>query len=470
VIVGETAPGAVLPRIFIISDVHVGAGEIDDFVPSLEAALIAFLDALRRMDQGVELVINGDFFDFATAAPWEDEHLESTTDSGLPLCFTEDQSCRKLAYIIADHGPVFDALARLVIADQRNRITMLPGNHDADLFWPAVRQGILKRLAHSVAGGQAALGGRFTFRLERQLVIERSGQRYWIEHGHQHDPPNSFFPQGVERWSADKPPIFHDRMGHERLYECPGTLGLVRHINHWRPTYRSISYIKPYSSVLRALIAHNAFKEPGRPLMVLRHLVAMLGWDIDLQTALSAEDDLKKACHDAVQTLTQNLTAKETLAFTQALADRDVEIDVPLQEFVATEARRQRVIDAFARESDVKVAREGLQVSEETLGFIAGGFIKDAETKALVQMARKLIAAGQADYVLTGHTHSPCQKLDGRFSNSGCWVPNQAVDSKAQAVEVIFEHGSVGYLLSYLEIGRAGPPRLRRFRRGAIVV
>jgi len=464
----ESAAGKPLPRIFVISDVHIGAGELDDFVPRLQDILLAFLGVLARLPQAVELVINGDFFDFATAAPWGDPQLESRSAHGLRLCFTEAQSCRKLENIIKSHGPVFDALARLLLASPRHRITMLPGNHDADLFWPKVRQRLLDRLAEGPVNSRSALNGQFTFILERQYVVERSGARYWIEHGHQHDRPNSFFPGGNERWSATAPPIFCDILGHWRLYECPGTLGLVRHINHWRPTYHSISYIKPYSRVLRALIAHNSFSEPGRPLMVLRHLVAMLGWDVDLKTALGAEDDATRACHEAVETLLQNLTPQEEQDFAAFLGERGLVVTAPLAHYAKTEMRRDEIINCIASEVLVDEGNAGSQMSRDTLCFIRDGFIKDVETRALVHMAQELIKKRIADYVLTGHTHDPCQMLGKRFSNGGCWIPNQTVESTQDASKIIFEHGSVRFRMNYLEIGRAGAPVLRTFCRGSI--
>lgn len=205
----ESAAGKPLPRIFVISDVHIGAGELDDFVPRLQDILLAFLGVLARLPQAVELVINGDFFDFATAAPWGDPQLESRSAHGLRLCFTEAQSCRKLENIIKSHGPVFDALARLLLASPRHRITMLPGNHDADLFWPKVRQRLLEwlgggtsqqqecaeRTVHVYPGTSVrrrAVGGP---RPASNMAISTIGLR-------------SLFPGGNERWSATAPPIF----------------------------------------------------------------------------------------------------------------------------------------------------------------------------------------------------------------------------------------------------------------------
>lgn len=462
-----TLADAKLPRVFVISDVHVGGGELDDFVPALEQKLLLFIDMLGRLPQPVHLVINGDFFDFATAAPWEGRDLESTTSRGLRLCFTEAQSCSKIERIIASHGAVFDVLARFLAAKPNNWISMMPGNHDPDLFWPRVRKRIIERLGEGMNGTGPM--ERFEFVLERKLILERGGERYWIEHGHQHDPPNSFFPNGRECWSAANPPIFLDREQQWRLYECPGTLGLVRHINHWRKTYRSISYMKPYSKVLSALIRHGALKEPGRPLMVLRHLVAYLGWEVDLQTVLSA-DAVEEACHQAIQALMKSLSTEEEDDLKAYFAAGGLTIDTSLATFVKTPLNYKSIVALVARDTFGPAERPALEVSETRLGFIVGGILRDVETKALRQMARRLINKGKAHYVLTGHTHSPCQELHGRFTNGGCWIPNQEVPTHKNAVAVLFDGAQVSYRLSYVEIWRRGPPRLRRFGRGIMAV
>jgi len=464
---GPTAIEPELSRVFVISDVHVGAGELDDFLPVFEQKLVSFIDMLGRLAEPVHLVINGDFFDFATAAPWKDRELESTTSDGLPLCFTEVQSCLKLEQIIVSHSAVFDALTSLLATKSNNQITMLPGNHDADLFWPLVRQRISERLSQGTSSPVAV--DRFTFVLERQLVLERAGERYWIEHGHQHDPPNSFFPGGVERWSAAEPPIFRDKKQEWRLYECPGTLGLVRYMNKWRPTYRAISYLKPYSKVVLALATQSAFKEPGRPLMVLKHLGAYLGWRVDLQTTLSS-CNVVKACDQALLALVNSLSAEEEAELKSQFAAGGLAIHSPLRTYVQTPLNRKAIFDQLARESTGNIERPAFKASQPTLGFLKGSWLDDAETKALLKMARELISDQRADYVLTGHTHSPCQMLQGRFTNGGCWTPNQAVNTKKDAAAIIFNNEPVAYRLSYIEVWVSGPPRLRCFGKGTIRV
>lgn len=458
-----------LGRIVVISDVHVGGGELDDFTAELQEHLVRFLSELSVLTEPVELVINGDFFDFATAEPWDDAQLESQTADGMPLCFTEAQSCQKLEMIIRGHQAIFDALARFLVSGPRRQVTMLPGNHDADLFWPKVRQRVAECLAKSWPICDPAVPDGFRFLLERQYVIQRAGIRYWIEHGHQHDLPNSFFPGGQERWSAAAPPIFKDVKGQERLYECPGTMGLVRHINHWRTKYHSISYLKPYSRVLWALIKYRAFKEPGRPLMVLKHLGAMLGWQVDWKTALSSENDLQRTMHMLLQQLAGNLSAEEERQLVDYLGERGIHVKSSLQSYASTESRRNRIFEGIASDQRYAGNDRSIDTGRHTLNFIGGGLI-DVENRALLNAAKRLLDSDMADYVLTGHTHVPATKLNGRYLNGGCWIANQEVNTLSDANMIIFERGPVAYKLTYIEIGASGVPECKVFGSGHIDV
>ena len=70
----------------VISDLHISAGPLDDCDAELERGLVCFISELSSRGEPVELVINGDFIDFAQAPPYEGIELESETDTGVPLC------------------------------------------------------------------------------------------------------------------------------------------------------------------------------------------------------------------------------------------------------------------------------------------------------------------------------------------------------------------------------------------------
>jgi metallophosphoesterase superfamily enzyme len=122
-------------RVIVISDLHIGAGSLEDFDPEVEQAFGEFCDQIIAENQPTEVVINGDFLDFVQAEPWQSGEFESVTKTGVPLCFTEDQSIEKLESILRAHTATFDALAGLLKSKDVRRLTILPGNHDADLFW-----------------------------------------------------------------------------------------------------------------------------------------------------------------------------------------------------------------------------------------------------------------------------------------------------------------------------------------------
>src|SRR5262249_42566142 len=139
-------------EILIISDLHISEGVLDDCDAEIEQHLVSFLGWLAARGTSVELIINGDFLDFVQASPWPGTDLEDRPADDLPLCHTERQSLEKFDGIRRAHTTVFQALRELLTIHPENRLTVLPGNHDADFFWPRVRDAI----AAAVTTGEAA--------------------------------------------------------------------------------------------------------------------------------------------------------------------------------------------------------------------------------------------------------------------------------------------------------------------------
>src|SRR6516162_443076 len=180
----------------VISDLHIGEGVLDDFDQELEGHLVEYLDWLGDRPEPVELVINGDFLDFAQASPWSGGDLEDTTAQGIPLCFTEPQSVGKLTAIQSAHPKIFAALNAFLLRRDENRLVILPGNHDVDFFWPQVRKQFAAVVDPNFKSQQ------LYFCLDR--AYRPAGYSWlWIEHGHQHDQVNSFFAGGEQRWNSD---------------------------------------------------------------------------------------------------------------------------------------------------------------------------------------------------------------------------------------------------------------------------
>jgi hypothetical protein len=127
------------PLIIVISDLHIGAGPLDDFDVDIELQFVEFLHHLSKRSRPIELVINGDFLDFVQSDPWKSKELRASSANDRLLFFTEQQSLMKLDSILLYHPDVFTALGRFLSENSDHQICILPGNHDPDIFWQGVR-------------------------------------------------------------------------------------------------------------------------------------------------------------------------------------------------------------------------------------------------------------------------------------------------------------------------------------------
>lgn len=131
----------------VISDCHLSGGRFfegslnphEDFHSDQE--MVSFFEYFSRGEFGegpegprnVELIINGDFLDFLNV-PYRGEFEDA---------ITEEIALTKLEAIIQGHPDVMKALRKFAGLPNK-RITYLIGNHDADLFFPKVRERITR--------------------------------------------------------------------------------------------------------------------------------------------------------------------------------------------------------------------------------------------------------------------------------------------------------------------------------------
>jgi UDP-2,3-diacylglucosamine pyrophosphatase LpxH len=101
--------------------------------------MIAFFEYFSRGKYGegceVELIINGDYLDFLNV-PYKGEFEE---------VITEQFALYKLECILAGHPRVIESLKRFAALPGKS-ITYNIGNHDADLFFPKVRERLVRAL------------------------------------------------------------------------------------------------------------------------------------------------------------------------------------------------------------------------------------------------------------------------------------------------------------------------------------
>jgi UDP-2,3-diacylglucosamine pyrophosphatase LpxH len=159
----------------IVSDLHVGDGDslLDGFGERQQAALEGLLAAASGNSgsplgdgDDVELIINGDGFDFLMVAPYG---TGGEMDAGLAM--------EKLRRITAAHHLFFQTLHAFVQQPGRH-ITFITGNHDVELWFAEVRAGIMDALG--LSPGDA----RVSFCLTRSY---RPLSDVYIEHGNAYD-------------------------------------------------------------------------------------------------------------------------------------------------------------------------------------------------------------------------------------------------------------------------------------------
>lgn len=161
----------------VVSDCHLGKGR---FLPGGTPNLMEdfhqdhkFAEMLRYYSHGegrkgadaVELVINGDFFDYLTV----------DVSGKYPDAMFEDDAVLTTELICKGHPIVIEAL-REFAQTQGCSIRYLMGNHDPAIVWPKVQQKL-----ESLIGVPIIFGlGSYRF------------DDVHIEHGHQHDVSNEF--------------------------------------------------------------------------------------------------------------------------------------------------------------------------------------------------------------------------------------------------------------------------------------
>lgn len=185
--------------ILVLSDVHLGS-DLDDRqgnAPRRSSAvdrdLVALVGYYRGLSPKAErwhLVIAGDFIDFigmtingssSDESPVETELTEEERAHGLGGA--ADHACEKLRRVAHRHADVFRELA-LFVADG-HALTFVHGNHDIELHWDVVKDGLRRVLVEHAAPTDAhAFLERIAF---DPWFFYRDGVAF-IEHGHQYDP------------------------------------------------------------------------------------------------------------------------------------------------------------------------------------------------------------------------------------------------------------------------------------------
>ncbi len=150
--------------LLILSDIEIGAGGVTDDFPEGHDAWLAELIERRAAARGaVDLVLNGDTFDF----------LKTPVDGAWPRHVDAALALAKLEAVAAAHPGFFEALRRFLAGGADRRVVFVVGNHDAELVLPELRAAIRARLG----GDERVVFAGFAW---------RQGDVH-VEHGQQSD-------------------------------------------------------------------------------------------------------------------------------------------------------------------------------------------------------------------------------------------------------------------------------------------
>jgi len=212
----------------IVSDFHLGEGQEEGYLNPWESFHHddRFAELLRHYctdyyeDEDVELIINGDFFDL----------LMVRYDGGFPDRITERIAAAKLKACLDGHPIAVDALRMFVNAPHK-RITVLPGNHDFELVFPACH-----RLFREYVCGEPE-DERMHFVVDRPYY-ELEGVQ--IHHGMQFEPMNRY------DWKR-----MFNRSGPEPHLNLPwGSVFILKVLNDVKERRPYIDHVQPFSLYL----------------------------------------------------------------------------------------------------------------------------------------------------------------------------------------------------------------------------
>ena len=182
-------------KTYVISDIHLSEEENNPANPywrtykrgenSPDKNIISFIDHISKgNDSPVELIFNGDTFDFDSVTALPSKH--ESADKKIKISYLEKirglnsektKSEFKIRRIIKDHEMVFDRLKTFVSSG--NKLIFIIGNHDVELFWPSVQKIIKDRIVALDEDRERIVFCNWFYVSNKDTLIE---------HGNQYDP------------------------------------------------------------------------------------------------------------------------------------------------------------------------------------------------------------------------------------------------------------------------------------------
>ena len=220
--------------IFVISDLHLGGAPARDGKPSFQmcspvgqarlAEFVRYVADQRSAGREIHLVLNGDIVDFLA----EKEFSSFTID--------DEAARQKLDHIFANTKDFWDTVASYV--ETGSRLTLLLGNHDAELSLPLTRRLLLERIGR----------GQITFLYDNEAFVEGP---VLIEHGNRYDGWNVISHDALREIRSalsrrEKPILYNGPAGSQVVFKI---------MNRLKAKYPFVDLLKPETAAVFPLLA-----------------------------------------------------------------------------------------------------------------------------------------------------------------------------------------------------------------------
>jgi UDP-2,3-diacylglucosamine pyrophosphatase LpxH len=395
----------------VVSDFHLGAGPpdttqnpLEDFVADADFA--TFLETIRaesdRDYTEVELIINGDFFEFLQVPAVDEFDPRCMYPPEAYYDSSQKSSIKRLDLITAGHPTVFDALSDFIqVEAPRRRMTLIKGNHDVNLFWPGVKQRLREVLGAS--------GRRASMLLFAERYVSREG--IYVEHGHQ-------YAEQLNHWKNFDDP--RDQEAPDQLAYPLGSQYVIDFVNAVERKRVWADKLKPLTALAWYSLEWD-FAFAAQMLLMFAKRVQATGMDEENE----ANEELKALFRQLGDvTACRNLSERyrASLDFRRDFHTRVGQLLVPAA-------------------SPPGVFAWPMPPADESAIEIAQAEIEEIQT-SMRRVAIRVAAAEGADVIVFGHTHRPyLANLEDSITlvNCGTWSWLGGYDpTKADAWHEIF--------------------------------
>src|SRR6185503_3210819 len=413
--------------VFIISDMHLGAGDdFDIFAGSGKTeSFVSFIETVGKWPGVVEVIINGDFVDFLQLEPWD-------------LRVDRREAEQKMRRIVSAYkDTIFRALGQFLDSPE-HRVTVLLGNHDVELAFPEVwKRAADAILAAAKPDAAARLSSLAHDKTRVTYVRSVGGVLVHIEHGNADDPYNGM----------NYTTLFHDVERNTSDFSYPPGTQLVYDImNRHKREVRFVDLLKPEIPAVPFLLAAMKPKAlidvPG---IAAKSLAAVgnkfIGW---LRTKISGPTLARTGAASSTETVDEQLARDIAAAYQDAVGGSSAVSDADaflLQQYFESDgddvSPEHAVMAPSLKTAKRRLARAAIGSLGRPIDLRDEMYYKtDHANRADAMWARQRLT-GDVRVVVFGHTHRPLKtefEGNGLYVNSGAWANQMTLPGPSEDI------------------------------------